>query len=188
MQRRAVFRVGALAQLLRIVVFGFVTEDFFYPWTREGVMTRGVEHKNQVGEATHQATREFLLLVEAAFHFAAFRDVHQCAVIAHDLAHGVTHDRRGVQANDRAAVFAVQRQLAPLKHGLRVHFLPQQPALLRIGQKIGERMGEKLFLGIVTQHAHERRIGVQDTIVGSNDVDTFLKGFKKLGKSRFVLA
>src|ERR1700722_954832 len=81
LERRAIFHMSALAELLRIVIFGIVAEDFFDSRACESVTTCGVQHENEIREAIHQAPREFLLLVEAAFHFAALGDIHQRAVI-----------------------------------------------------------------------------------------------------------
>ena len=188
LQRGAIFGVRAFAERAPIVFFGVVAENFFYARAGEGVLAFGIQHENQVGEAIDQAAREFLLLIEAALHFAALGDVHECAVIAEDAAGCVADDGGGVEANDRVAVFADKREFTALEHGLGVHFLAKDSALLRVGKYVGKAAREQLFLGIVAEHANERGIGVENAIVGSDDVDAFLQRFEQFGEACFVFA
>ena len=188
LQRRAIFGVGAFAERAPIVFLGIVAENFFHARAGESVLALGIQDEDQVGEAVDQAAREFLLLIEAALHFAALGDVHERAVIAEDAAGSVAHDGGGVEADDRVAVFADERELAALKHGLGVNFLAKKAALLRVGKNVGEAAGEELFFRIVAEHANERGIGVENAIVGRDDVDAFLQRFEELGEARFVFA
>src|ERR1700676_2705805 len=188
LQRGAVFRMGALVKLLLVVLFGVVAKNVFNARAGESAVARGVEDENQIREAVHQTARKFLLLIQTAFHFAPFGDVHQRAVITNDVAAGIADHRGGVQTNERAAVFAGQSDLAPLKLGLALDFQTQEAALLGVRQDVGECTGQKVFLGIVSEHANERGIGVDDAIVRSNDIDAFLKGLEQFGETRFVFA
>src|SRR5208283_5804786 len=88
--------------------FQFVSEDFSAAGTDKGVASPSINHQNQIRETIDQAVSKFLLLVEAPLHFAALGDVHECALIAQDLARAVANGGGGVEANDGGAVFAQQ--------------------------------------------------------------------------------
>ena len=109
-------------------------------------------------------------------------------MIAHHAAGRIAHQRCSVQANDGAAILAKKCHFPPLEHGLGVDLLPKQTALFCIGQQIGERTREEFFLRIVSQHAHQSGIGIQNAVVRRDDVYAFLERLEKLGETRFILA
>src|SRR5713101_7046198 len=168
--------------------FGIEAENFFHARAYKRVLAAGIQHQDKVGEADHQAARKFLLLVKAAFHLAALGDIHYSAVIANHVAGGIAHRASGVQANDLAAILPRESNLAPLDHRLVVHLLPQGAALGFIGQQVREGAGEQVVLGLIAEHADERRVYINEVMVGSRNVDAFLQGLEELGKACFIVS
>ena len=54
-------------------------------------------------------------------------------------------------------------------------------------QNFGHVMRKKIFLRVVSQHAHQRGIHVQDVARRIDDVDAFLQRFKEFREARFIL-
>src|SRR6266446_10792070 len=178
----------AAAELHALNFFRLIAKDIFHARAHKGEVAGGIHHKDQVRETVDQTASKFLLLVEAALHLAALRNIHQRAVIANDAAASVAYRPRGIQADERLAVLAHQRNLAPLNHWLIIYLLAEDSPLGFIRKQIGEAARQQFFLGFVSEHTCQRRVDVDKTIVGRGDVDAFLQRFKELGKARFVLA
>src|SRR5216684_8893908 len=104
-------------------------ENLFRTRTDESVVAAGIEHENEIREAVDQAAGELLLLVEAALHFAAFGDVHNRALITHDMAGVIANGGGGVQANNGCAVLADKTDFATLEHGLMFDLLLEELSL-----------------------------------------------------------
>src|SRR5579859_325481 len=168
--------------------FLVVAENFFHARTHKRVMASGIRNENEIGVTVHQAAGKFLLLIEAVLHLAALGDVHDRTVVANHVAGGVAHGASGVQANDLTAIFAGESNLAALDHGLAVDLLAQGAALGFVGKEIGEGAGKQVFLGIIAEHVSESGVNLEEVIVGSRDVDTFLKGLEEFGEARFIVA
>ena len=83
------------------------TENFENLWADKRVPAIGIEGDDQVGEAVHQAAREFLFAVEAALHFALLGNIHEGSLVAHKLAGGIADRRRRVDRNHVTSLLPV---------------------------------------------------------------------------------
>jgi len=128
------------------------------------------------------------MLVKAALHLAAFRDVHQRALIAHHAAGVVANGGRRVQAHNGSAVLANQGDFLALDHRLALDLILDALSLCAIDEDLWNSSFQHFFLGIVAQHAHQRWIDVQDGAVRRGDVDAFLQRLKELRETSFILA
>ena len=176
----------AKCHVLRI--FDLVPENVFGTRTHKGVMARRIEHQDEIGEVIDEAAGKFLLLVEAALHLAAFGDVHERALIAHDAAGVVANGSSRVQAHDGSAVLANQSDLAALNHRLTFDLVLDGLSLCRIDEDFRNPYFQQFFLGTVAQHAHQRRIDVHNGSVRRGDVDAFLERFEEFRETCFVFA
>jgi len=61
-------------------------------------------------------------------------------------------------------------------------------SLCPVGEDFGNPPLQQFFLGIVAQHAHQRRVGVHNESVGRGDVNAFQERFKEFGETSFVFA
>src|SRR5882762_9148985 len=186
-QGGTILQMRAAAKLQILHFFRFVTEDVLHSRTDKGVVPAAIHHKDQIRETVDQAAREFLLLVQAAFHLPALGNVHQRPVIANDTPVSVAHGAGSIETDQRPSVLARKRNLPPLDHRLAIHFFAQRTTLLFIRKQIGEAPRKQFFLGFISKHARQRRIDVDEPVVRGNDVNSFLQRFKQLGKARFAL-
>src|SRR5258706_7172236 len=137
-----------------------VSEDVFHARADKRVMAGAIDHEYQVREAVDQPAGKFLLLIEASLHLAALGNIHQGAVIANDAAAGVPYRSRGIQADERPSILARERNFASLHHGLIIDFLAKGATLLFIRKQIDEGARQQLFLRVITEHARQRRVGI----------------------------
>src|SRR5208337_4494531 len=180
--------MGALAQGFSDGFRVLITEDFLDSGAGEGVALVGVHHEDQVGETVDEAASKFLLLVKAFFDGAALGDVNYGALIADDAAAGIANDGGGVQAQERMAILAAKCDLVALRRRLMIDFAGEAVALLLVDKDVADVPAEERFLGVVAQHADERGIDLEDLILGGNDVDALLEGFKELREAGFAAA
>src|SRR6266446_4530934 len=183
-----VFGMTAVPKIHGGDFLGLEAENLFRTRADESVVGAGVEHENEIREAVDEAAGEFLLLVEAALHFAAFGDVHNRALITNNMAGVIANGSGGVQANNRCAVLADESDFAALKRGLMLDLLLEELSLGLVHENLGLFSFQQVILGIVAQHAHESGIRIQDGAFRRDDVDAFLERFKELGEASFVLA
>ena len=180
--------MGALAEGYADGFRVFITENFLDPGAGKGVALVGVHHEDQVGETIDEAASELLLLVKAFFDGAALGDVNKGALIADDPADGIANNGGGVQAKERLAILAAQCDLVALRRGLMMDFASEGVALLLVDEDVADVPAEERFLRVVAQHADERGIDLEDLVLGGNDVDALLEGFKELREAGLAAA
>ncbi len=138
----------------------------------------GVQNEDQVREAVHKSVGKFLLLVQAAFNFAAFGNVHQRALIANHRTGGIANCRSGVQTSAQCSVLSLQSNFTACQYRLLVHFVANVFPQRLIGKDIGDFFSHQLRLGAITENPDQRRIGIENIAVRRNDVDAFLQSFE----------
>ncbi len=180
--------MGAVAKFHGLRIFNVVSEDFFAARTDKGVAGRRIEHEDEVGEAVDEAAGKFLLLVEAALHLAALGDVHERALIAHHAAGIVANGSSGIQAHDGPAVLPDQGNLPALDHRLTLDLFLDDLSLCLVDKDFRNPPFQHVLLGIVAQHAHQRRIDIHNGSVGRGDIDTFLERFEEFRETGLVFA
>ncbi len=136
----------------------------------------------------YEAAGKFLLLVEAAFHFATFGDVHDRALKAHYAAAIVANGSSRVQTDNGGAILANQGDLTALNHGLAFDLFDDALAFGLVYEDFGNPPFKQFFLGIVTQHADQRGIDLQNDSVGGGNVDAFLERLEEFSETGFVFA
>src|SRR5260370_332945 len=124
--------------------------------------------------------------MKAALHLAALGDVHERTLIAHHAAGLVANGGSGVQAHDGGAVLANKGDLVALDHGLAFDLVLDELALRVIDEDFRNAPFQNFLLGIVTEHAGQGGIDVQNCTVGSGDVDALLERFEEPGEAGFV--
>src|SRR5271168_3961863 len=174
---------------LHICGFGeLVAENLAASRADESVMGSGIHDENKIGKAVDEAAREFLFLVELALHLASRGDVHQGALITDYAAGGVAHGTGRVETEDGRAILAQQGNFAALRRGLAFDFLDKRFPLGMVREDFRDALGEQFILGIVSEHADQRGIDVEDGAVGNSNIDAFLERLEEFGKARFILA
>src|SRR6267142_2890257 len=166
-----IFGMGAMPEIDGGDFPRLVTENLLRTRADEGVVGADIEHENEIREAVDQATGKFLLLVEAALHFAPLGDVHNRALISHDMAGAIANGGGGVQANNGCSVLANEGDFAALKRRLALDLFLDDLSLGLVHEDLGYFSFEKVILGIVAKHAHEGRICIQDGPFRRDDVD-----------------
>src|SRR5262245_14436793 len=102
--------------------FDVHAEDFFYARADEGVARLCIHDEADIGKTIYEASRKFLLFVEASLDFATGRYVHERALIAHDLPRGIANGGGRVEANDWFAILPDEHDFAAFDNGLAIHF------------------------------------------------------------------
>ena len=98
--------------------------------------------------------------------------VHRIDVALDDPLRAVV---RAAHAHDRPSVLPHERDLPSLDHRLAIHLMAQLATLLVIRKQIGEAPRKQFFLGLVSQHAGQGRIDVDEPIIRRDDVNSFLQ-------------
>src|SRR5712691_5961401 len=185
---RQILRMRAAAKFHALRFFEVVAENLFAARAHKSVAGGTIENQDEIRKAVDEAARKFLLLVEAAFHFTALGDVHERALISQDAAAVVANGRSGIQTNDGRSILADQGNFTALNDRLAIDLFLEKYSLFPVDEDFGDLPLEQFFLGIVTQHPHQRGIHIHDGSVRGGDVNAFLQGFKEFRESGFVLA
>ena len=126
--------------------------------TDESIAALAIQRDDQVGEAFDEPPRKFLLPVQALLDCPALGNVHQGSLMPADTSSGVANEGGGMQAGDRGAVAAAERDLmaadGPGERELALCGLP----LRRLEQEIRERTIEHVLALFVAKHSREGRI------------------------------
>ena len=181
-----IFRMGAPAKFHALRFLNRISEHFLATRADKGVVGRGVEDEDEIGETVDEAMGKFLLLVEAALHLTPLGNIHDCALVAHNLSAVVTDGGCSVQTYDGGAVLADEGDFPSPNHWVSRDLFHEGLALGPIHEDLGYGSLEQFFLRVVAQHAHQSGIGVQNRAIGRGDIDALLERFEKLGKAGFI--
>ena len=174
-------------QTLAHHVFRRSAQQFVNPRTDEGKFSLQVQHRDHFRKVRDQLADEFLFLPQAFFHFNAFGNVDQRALNANHLAKRIADRKSGSQTMNFATVFTAEQDVHVLYRTLLHNPAYQMIPLRRVGVPLPEAARFQIFLEFVTQHAHQRRVGVEQFAFGRREKNSFAQRLKKFGETRFWL-
>ena len=166
------------------------TENFENLGADKRVAALGIEGDDQVGEAVHQAAREFLFAVEAALHFALLGDIHETFP---GSAQTCRRDRgwprscapqphRARPAGASDVISCARRN--PRSFKLVLFFR----AVFGLAVQGSDFAVEQVFLILKAEHLRQRRVDLGDAVVRGGEIDAFAQGLKQFGEARFAFA
>jgi hypothetical protein len=123
--------------------------------------------------------------MQARFDFDSLGDVHQRALHADGPAEGVANGKSRSQTMDVRSVFAAEDHIHVLHRALMDHLVYQGVALCGVRVNFTEIQLLQFLFALVSQHANERRIGIEQCSFRSGEENSFAQRFEQLGKANF---